>query len=145
MTEEQKEKRVEWTKKFEDWSSEDWAQVIWSDEVYVVLGDQKGSVFVTRNLQEEFHKDCVIPKFKQSNLQIMAWSCIMKGKKGPVVVLDYLGGQEGGMTAARYQEQVLEKVVHDFYQEASEERGWVSFEQDGAPLHTAKSTIKWLD
>jgi transposase len=145
LTEEQKEKRVEWARKFEDWGSEDWARVIWSDEVYVVLGDWKGSVFVTRNLQEEFHEDCVIPKFKQSNLRIMAWSCIMKGKKGPLVVLDYLGGRGGGMTAARYQEQVLEKVVHDFYQEASEERGWVLFEQDGAPSHTAKSTIKWLE
>jgi hypothetical protein len=115
LTEEQKEKRVEWARKFEDWGSEDWAQVIWSDEVYVVLGDQKGSVFVTRNLQEEFHEDCVILKFKQSNLQIMAWSCIMKGKKGPLVVLDYPGGRGGGMTAVRYQEQVLEKMVHDFY------------------------------
>jgi len=133
LTEEQKEKRVEWARKFEDWGSEGWAQVIWLDEVYVVLSDQKGSVFVTRNPQEEFHEDCVIPKFKQSNLQIMAWSCIMKGKKGPLVVLDYPGGRGGGMTVVRYQEQVLEKMVHDCYQEASEERGWVLFEQDGAP------------
>jgi len=37
------------------------------------------------------------------------------------------------MTVVRYQEQVLAKMVHDCYQEASEERGWVLFEQDGAP------------
>lgn len=145
LTEEQKKKRIEWARKFEDWGSEDWAWVIWSDKVYVVLGDRKHTVFVMRNPQEEFPKDCVIPKFKQSNLRIMAWSCIMKGKKGPLVVLDYPGGRGGGMTAVRYQEQVLEKVVHHFHQEANEERGWVSFEQDGAPLHTVKSTIKWLE
>ena len=75
----------------------------------------------------------------------MAWSYIMKCKKGSLVVLDYLGGQGGGVTAVRYQEQVLEKMVHDFFQKASEKRGWVLFEQDGAPSHTVKSTIKWLE
>ena len=59
-------------------------------------------------------------------------------------MLEYPGGCGGGMTAARYQKQVLEKLVHDFYMEASEERGWVLFEQDGAPSHRAKSTINWL-
>lgn len=49
------------------------------------------------------------------------------------------------MTAKRYQDQVLDKFVHDFYMEACEERGWVVFEQDGAPSHKAKSTIAWLD
>jgi len=28
LTEEQKENRVKWAKKFEDWGSEDWAQII---------------------------------------------------------------------------------------------------------------------
>ena len=111
----------------------------------MVLGDQKGSVYVTRKADEEFHEDCLVPKFKQSNLQIMAWGCIMKGKKGPLTVLEYSGGRGGGMTAARYQKQVLEKIVHDFYMEACEERGWMLFEQDGAPLHRAKSTINWLE
>jgi hypothetical protein len=63
----------------------------------------------------------------------------MKGKKGPLVVLDYPGGQGGGMTAARYQEQVLEKVVHNFYQEASEERGWVLFEQENKLKSTPRN------
>ena len=68
----------------------------------------------------------------------------MKGKRGPLTVLKYPGGHGKGMTAARYQKQVLEKLVHDFYMEASEERGWVLFEQDRAPSHRAKSTINWL-
>ena len=49
------------------------------------------------------------------------------------------------MTAARYQDQVLDKVVHDFYQKMCEEQGQVLFQQDGASLHTAKSTTAWLD
>jgi hypothetical protein len=46
------------------------------------------------------------------------------------------------MTAAWYQEQVLDKVLHDFYQSMAEEHGQVLFQQDGAPSHTAKSTCQ---
>jgi hypothetical protein len=144
LTPQNKKERHEWAKKFQGWGEEDWERVIWSDKVYVVLVDWKGSVYVMRKAGEEFHEDCVVPKFKQSNLQIMAWGCIMKGKRGPLTILKYPGVHGGGMTAARYQKQVLEKLVHDFYMEASEERGWILFEQDGAPLHRAKSTINWL-
>jgi transposase len=74
----------------------------------------------------------------------MVWGCIMKGSKGPLVVLEYLGGKGGGMNAKRYQEQVLEAKLHDYYLRMSEERGYVVFQQDGAPSHRAKSTIAWL-
>ena len=49
------------------------------------------------------------------------------------------------MTAAQYQEQVLDKVLHDLYQSMVEECGQVLFQQDGAPSHTAKSTRQWLN
>lgn len=142
---ETKEKRLQWARNFEDWTEDEWALVIWSDEVYVVLGDRAGSVWVTRTADEEFDEACVVPKFKQSNLRIMCWSCIMKDKKGPIIILEYPGGQGGGMTAKRYQEQVLRPVVIDFYRKAFEERDFVLFEQDGAPSHTAKSTIRFLE
>ena len=60
-------------------------------------------------------------------------------------MLKYPGGHRGGMSVVRYQDQVLDKVLHDFYQEMAEERGQVLFQQDGAPLHTTKSTLMWLD
>lgn len=74
----------------------------------------------------------------------MAWACIMRNYKSPIIVLEYPGGKGGGMTAARYQHQVLDKMVVDVYQRACEEKGYVLFEQDGAPSHTAKSTQQFL-
>jgi hypothetical protein len=47
------------------------------------------------------------------------------------------------MTAVRYQNQVLDTPLHDFYQEMCEEWG-VVFQEDGASCHRAKSTKKWL-
>ncbi|KAF5319866.1 hypothetical protein D9758_018521 [Tetrapyrgos nigripes] len=74
----------------------------------------------------------------------MVWGCMMKGKKGLLVVLEYPGGRGGGMNARRYQEQVLEGKLLEFYQEMDSERGDIKFQHDGAPSHTAKSTKKWL-
>jgi transposase len=48
------------------------------------------------------------------------------------------------MTAARYQEQVLDGALKGFYEEVKEGRGCVDSQQDGAPSHTAKTTIAWF-
>jgi hypothetical protein len=47
----------------------------------------------------------------------MVWGCIMKGVKGPLIILEDLGGKGGRMTAARYREQVLEGALIDFHQD----------------------------
>lgn len=144
LTKEHKTRRKAWAKEFKDWTEEDWERVIWSDESYIYIGDDRGTVWVTRGVDEEFDESCVIPTFKQSPLRVMIWSCIMKGSRGPLVILDYPGGKGGGMTAARYQDQVLDKVLFDYYWRMSQERGQVIFQQDGARCHTAKSTMAWL-
>jgi hypothetical protein len=40
-----------------------------------------------------------------------------------MVVLEYPGGKGGGMNADRYQEQVLERKLYDYYMEQMEEMG----------------------
>jgi len=110
----QKKKRREWAwlvKGFE------WSLVIFSDECYVYLDDQRGHIYVTRRADEEFKEDCLIPTFTQSHVRLMIWGCIMKGRRGPLVVLEYPGGRGGGMTAERYQEQVLEETLLPFWKE----------------------------
>jgi hypothetical protein len=49
----------------------------------------------------------------------------MKGRKGPLVVLEYPGGKGGGMNTRRFCEQVLEGVFLDFYADMSQEHGSV--------------------
>jgi hypothetical protein len=97
-----------------------------------------------RTAEEEFDENCAIPMFKQSAIQVMVWGCVMKGKKGPLVVLEYPGGRGGGMNSERYQTQVLNAHLFDFYQQMSEERGLVFFQQDDTPSHHSKSTLTWL-
>ena len=70
----------------------------------------------------------------------MIWGCFLKGRKGPLIVLKYPGGQGGGMTGPRYISQVLEAHLHTFYNQMKEERLHVKFLHDGAPSHTSKLT-----
>ena len=88
--------------KYKSYNTEDWGKIIWSDECYIYLGDNRGRIYVTQRPDEEFDKDCLVPTFKQSSVHVMVWGCIMKGWKGPLVVLEYPGGKGGGMNTARY-------------------------------------------
>jgi hypothetical protein len=94
----------------------EWQRVIWSDKCYVCIGDSKGTVWITQTADEEFDKNCLVVIFKQSSNHVTVWGCIAEGRRGPLVVLDYPRGKEGGMTAKRYQDQVLDRPLHKFYQ-----------------------------
>ena len=105
-----------------DFNAQQWGDIIWLDECYIHLNDQSGRVYVTRHANEEYDENCVIPTFKQSSVCVMFWGCIMKGRKGPLVVLEYTGGRGGGMTGQRYISQVLEAHLNSFYHQMKEER-----------------------
>lgn len=145
LREHHKKARLEFARYRKGFGPIDFMSTIWSDECYICLDDKGRRVFVTRRPEEEFDEECLVPAFKQSPVRVMVWGCIMAGRKGPLVVLEYPGGRGGGMTAERYQEQVLEGALKAFYEEVKEERGLVDFQQDGAPCHTAKSTLRWFE
>ena len=122
----------------------DWAKVIWSNECYVDIGDDHSGIYITQRANEVLNEDCLVPTFKQSSMCVMVWACVMKGRKGPLIVLEYPGGKGGGMNSAQYKDQVLEGVLASFHAEVTEERGKVYFQQDRAASHHSKLMQKWF-
>jgi len=122
----------------------DFQRKIYSDECYIYLSNRNGWVYITRRADEEYLEECLVPTFKQSSICVMVWGCIMEGMKGPLVVLEYLGGREGGMNSEWYQKQVLEDVLINFYKKMNQEQKSIEFQQDGASYHHSKSTMKWF-
>ena len=118
--------------------------MIWSDECYIHLDDKSGQVYVTCQANEEYNENCVIPTFKQSSVLVMFWGCNMKGRKGPLAVLEYPRGRGGGMTAQRYISHVLEAHLNSFYHQMKEERHAIKFQQDAVPSHTSNLAKRWL-
>jgi hypothetical protein len=145
LTLKQQWNRRKWARMYRPYKMSFWKRKIWSDECYVYLGDNKGRVYVTQRPDEAYHEDCLVPTFQQSPLRVMVWSCIGFSWKGPLVLLEYPGGKGGGMTAERYQKQVLEEHVKSIYADLERELGSVHFQQDGASSHQAKSTQKWFE
>jgi len=144
-SDETKRKRLAWAKEQgKKMTGADWHDIAWSDEAYIHLDDKFGRVWVTRRPGEELLDECCVPKVPQSPIRIMVWGIVMKGAKGPLVVLEYPGGRGGGMTAQRYIQQVLEGPLLTFYAEQKQRRPGFRFQQDGAPSHTAKVTKCWL-
>ncbi|KAJ3500323.1 hypothetical protein NMY22_g19293 [Coprinellus aureogranulatus] len=139
-----KRSRLAWARVRCRWGKKEWRKIIFSDECYIYLGDKAGRVYITRRADKEWVEDCIVPTFKQSPIRVMVWGCIIAGRKGPLVVLEYPGGRGGGMTAARYQSQVLDGVLQKFYGQMKRKRKGVKTQQDGASSHRAKTTLKWF-
>ncbi len=137
-------KRVRHARKFKAYTMREYGSVIYSDECYVHIGGNKGSIYVTRLPHERFHPDCTVPTFLQSSVRVMVWGCIVWDRKGPIIVLDYPGGRGGGMNSQRYRNQVLDGVLLEFYTQLASKRDGVQFLQDGAPCHTSKQLKKWF-
>lgn len=144
LTKKHKQKRMLWARQYGKFTQCDWSCVIWSDEAYIQLGEKKGCVYVTRRADEEYDEEYLEPAFMQPPVRVMIWGCIMKGRKGPLVILEYPGGPGGGFNTVRYKAQVLEKVLKDFHVEMANERGRVLFMQDGVPSHRDGRTQQWL-
>jgi transposase len=140
-----KQKRLAWAEEcVRTMSINDWHNVAWSDEAYVCLDDKAGRVWVTRQPGEELLDECCVPIVPQSPVRVMVWGIVMKGAKGPLVVLEYPGGKGGGMTAERYINQVLQGPLLKFYNSRKRNCPGFQFQQDGAAAHRAKITKHWL-
>ena len=120
------------------------SNIIFSDESYIFLGSNNGTVYVTRKTGEAYKEECMVPIFKQSPIRIMVWGCIALGVKGPLICLKYGSGRGGGMTAKKYQEQVLNGAALRFYRRLRHRRPFLSFQQDNAPIHKAQTSMDWF-
>ena len=133
--------RMSWAWLYKSLTSRQWRTIIWSDECYIYLSNDQGCIFVTHHADEVYLEECLVPTFKQLPVRVMVWVCIMDGRKGLLLVLEYPGGKGGGMNTKRYCEQVLGGVLEDFYVEMRKEHGQVHFQQDNTSCHVSKHHI----
>jgi transposase len=133
ITKLQQEKRKKFAEECRN-GSIDWTrQVIISDESRFGLYDDSRSMWVQRGVYTE-RTTRPVPKHDSS---IMVWGAIGWNYKSQLIIV------QGTLNALRYQDMlgsnnVIEGILHQFG------RRNVWFQQDGAPAHRAKSTMKWL-
>lgn len=136
-----KAKRLAWAMAHRDWTLEDWRHIIWTDESYIRLNGKGGRVWITRHVGEEFHEDCLVPKFQNKN-SVMIWGGICGANGGCVTPVVVWQKQDwGNINAQTYCEHVIRPVLYPFWYEKSQQQGtWLYVMEDGASAHRAKAT-----
>ena len=128
-------KRLEWCLAHRNWSLEQWKSVIFSDESSFSLFPTSGRVYVWRQPKEAFDSDCLQPTVKHGGGSVMIWGAISWKSTGPMISLH-------GKINSRDYLQVLSDQVHPMVQALFPD-GNAIFQDDNAPIHTARIVKEW--
>ena len=135
ISEQNRKKRLQWCKERRTWDNE-WKTVIWSDESRFTLYQNDAHVRVWRQPREAYDVDCLVPTYKHGGGGIMVWGCFVNNQPGPLVLV------EGKLNSDGYI-KILQKNLLPFLSQL-EPNAYI-FQEDNAPIHTAKKVAKWKD
>lgn len=128
-------KRLAWAKLYANYTQDDWNRVVFSDEsTFEILTDK--ARFVRRRTGEQHKSECTVATVKHP-ASVMVWSCISSKGTGRLNIV------QGTMRQEQYRDILQTRLIPQL-------REWfrngepVTFMQDGAPCHTAKSVKAFL-
>ncbi len=135
LTKKHKQTRVDFCRKYRDWTAEDWSRVIFSDE-------SNFKPFQRKNKETVWHRHGVDPVERLTKLKvhgggggISIWGCISVYGVGCCKVYN------GTLDHERYIDIIDNEIVPSAQLWYGEEDDWY-FQQDNAPPHVAKATIQ---
>jgi len=145
ISEKQALARVNWCEKNKKKSIYDWWRTIFSDETCVEIGKQSRQIRVWRYTGERYDVECLTPTFKSGRRSLMVWGCFVGEIKGPLIFCDEIKEEKEKISANIYL-KILESYFLPFKHTAHElVGGGVMFQQDNAPIHTARIVTKWFE
>ena len=113
-----------------NWTKDQWAKVLWSDESKFMLFGSDGIKYVRRPPGHRFDSKYQLSTIKHGGGNIMVWGCFSRDGTGPLHRID------GIMEQNQYKE-IMKNVMLPHAKDVMP-RGWI-FQQDNDPKHTAKS------
>ena len=127
-------KRLEWALKYQHYTREDWAKIVWSDESAIQKDSARQQVWVFRHQtkEEKYALKNVRGKSRDGDVYQMIWGCFVGNKLGPIVSI------AGSVTG-----DVYTTILHDNllpYLDALANDGiiGITLQQDNARSHTCK-------
>jgi DNA-binding MarR family transcriptional regulator len=128
-------KRVNWAKKYRNWSVIDWDKVVFSDEsTFCILDDR--AQFVRRRPGEELDSSCIVSTVKHPTF-VMIWSCISSKGVGRLYIV------EGTMRQDQYKKVLQTRLIPQLKEWFGNSKDF-TFMHDRAPCHMAKSIKAFL-
>ena len=129
INDENKAKRLAWCLEREHWTVSDWRKVFFTDKKSFTQFRTKACSRVWRAPGEDFHSNCLVPTVSRS-VSCMVWGGFCWKERRPLVV------HSGSVTGAVHAKLLEDYAIPSFKDIFS--RGGGFFQQDNAPVHTAK-------
>ena len=129
-----RKRRLQYAKRHQHWTVEDWARVIFTDEMAVKIGMERHSKdMVWRKDGEALHPDCINYRKRPSGTGMMFWGAFRMGKMGPGLFFDLEAGKHINFTV--YRDQVLVGPLKEFWEDAFGDVTEPIVLEDNAPPH----------
>lgn len=128
-------KRLQFAKDHLNWTQEDWAKVLWSDESKFEIFSTKRRVYVRRFKHERASKQCIVPTVKHGGGNVMVWGCFSAAGVGDLIEVT------GRMKKEQYQQIILNHAESSGFRLIG---AGFELQQDNDPKHTAKDTTALL-
>ena len=126
--------RLKWCRRHQEWTDEQWKKVIWSDESRFTLFQSDGRTHVWRLPKEKYDVNCIVPTVKHGGGGVMVWGCFTWDSLGPLVRV------EGIINSQRYID-ILNAHLIPFMEGLEGEIVDYEFQQDNASVHKSKLTM----
>jgi transposase len=148
LTKAQKKARLQWARKHENWTLEQWQRVLWSDESMFTRIPKIPRKFVWMRNSKPRHgwkriiaDKRVAPRVRGGGGKINVWGCFYAGGVGNLKEI------HGNMNAEQYHGILVHHLLPLIRQKALAEPthiAWV-FQQDNCSTHTAKMNMEYLE
>jgi transposase len=129
--------RLRWAKAHVDWTYDDWARVIWSDETKVDRFGSDGRYYSWKRDSEELQSRHVQQTFKHGGGNIKLWSCITVHGIGYIVKIDET------LDKTLYENILKDDLIHTVNEYKINKQKMI-FQHDNDPKHTAGNIKNWL-
>jgi transposase/predicted transcriptional regulator len=137
LTKKHKEKRLDFAKKFCEYSFFDWNKIIWSDECMFALINTNRKEFYWKSKRDPLNEAHIKKTLKFGGGSITAWGCITSQGVGELIKIN------GIMDADKYI-KILSAGLLKTMENYSLNDKMVIFMHDNDPKHTAKKTKEWI-
>jgi len=135
LSEKNQRLRVAWAEEHKNWTFEQWAEILWTDETWVTGGHHRRQ-YVTRRQGEEWDETCIVERHQRKH-GWMFWGSFAGTRKGPGVFWEKDWGK---INEESYREHIVPIID-----------GWIRWcrglfgealvlMQDGASGHAARGT-----
>lgn len=130
-------KRLDYANSFDGPCLEQWRKTVFTDESPFYVGMSGARVYMWRKPDKEYVEPALAATFKKGGGCVMVWGAFGYNGVGPLRFL------EGAVNANYYQEIVREAIPE--CREKLQLEDQFFFLQDGAPCHTARTTMALLE